>query len=102
MENERLINFLKSKNIKCSKVSYNPSYDFLFECETDPNLHGYDKGQLSELGAVNVLTGVYTGRSPKDKFIVMDEVSKDTIWWDSTSYHNDNHIASLDAWNECK
>lgn len=102
MENERLINFLKSKNIKCSKVFYNPSYDFLFECETDPNLHGYDKGQLSELGAVNVLTGVYTGRSPKDKFIVMDEVSKDTIWWDSTSYHNDNHIASLDAWNECK
>jgi len=58
------------------EIRYNPSYEDLFEAEMDPSLTGYDKGQLSELGAVNVMTGIYTGRSPKDKFIVMDENSK--------------------------
>ena len=53
----------------------------LFEEETNPALEGFDKGQESELGAVNVMTGIYTGRSPKDKYIVMDENSKDTVWW---------------------
>ena len=57
------------------------------------NLEGYEKGQVSELGAVNVMTGIYTGRSPKDKFIVMDENSKDTVWWTSDEYKNDNHPA---------
>ena len=63
------------------EVVYNPSYEQLFEDEMNPALEGYDKGQLTELGAVNVMTGIYTGRSPKDKFIVMDEKSKDTVWW---------------------
>ena len=61
-----------------TEVVYNPSYEVLFEEETKPELEGFEKGQESELGAVNVMTGVYTGRSPKDKFIVMDENSKDT------------------------
>ena len=63
------------------EIVHNPSYELLFEEETKPGLEGYEKGQVSELGAVNVMTGIYTGRSPKDKFIVMDENSKDTVWW---------------------
>ncbi len=74
-----------------TEVVYNPSYEVLFEEETKPELEGFEKGQVSELGAVNVMTGVYTGRSPKDKFIVMDENSKDTVWWTSDEYKNDNH-----------
>ena len=66
-----------------TEIVYNPSYEELFAAETDPALEGFDKGQLTELGAVNVMTGIYTGRSPKDKFIVMDETSKDTVWWTS-------------------
>ena len=63
---------------------------------------GYEKGQVSELGAVNVMTGIYTGRSPKDKFIVMDENSKDTVWWTSDEYKNDNHPASKETWDVVK
>ena len=70
----------------------------LFEEETKPGLEGFEKGQVSELGAVNVMTGIYTGRSPKDKFIVMDDTSKDTVWWTSDEYKNDNHPASQEAW----
>src|SRR5699024_3209278 len=66
-----------------TEVVYNPSYEELFKAEMDPALEGYEKGQLTDLGAVNVMTGIYTGRSPKDKFIVMDENSKDTVWWTS-------------------
>ncbi|MBO4608828.1 MAG: phosphoenolpyruvate carboxykinase (ATP), partial [Lachnospiraceae bacterium] len=66
------------------------------------DLTGYDKGQLTELGAVNVMTGVYTGRSPKDKFIVMDDKSKDTVWWNTPEYPNDNHPATQEAWDTCK
>ncbi len=80
----------------------NPSYEKLFEDEMDPSLEGFDKGQLTELGAVNVMTGIYTGRSPKDKFIVMDDKSKDTVWWTTDEYKNDNHPASKKAWDECK
>ena len=69
-----------------TEVVYNPSYELLFEEETKPELEGYEKGQVSELGAVNVMTGIYTGRSPKDKYIVMDENSKDTVWWTSDEY----------------
>ncbi|MFV0364686.1 MAG: phosphoenolpyruvate carboxykinase (ATP) [Suipraeoptans sp.] len=79
-------------------IVYNPSYDTLFEEEMKPTLEGFEKGQVSELGAVNVMTGIYTGRSPKDKFIVMDENSKDTIWWTSDEYKNDNKPASEEAW----
>lgn len=72
------------------EIVYNPSYEMLFEEETKPTLEGYEKGQVSELGAVNVMTGIYTGRSPKDKYIVVDENSKDTVWWTSDEYKNDN------------
>ena len=85
-----------------TEIVYNPSYEQLFEEETKPGLEGYEKGQVSELGAVNVMTGIYTGRSPKDKFIVMDENSKDTVWWTSDEYKNDNHPASQEAWAALK
>ena len=85
-----------------TEVVYNPSYEQLFKDELDPNLKGYEKGQLTELGAVNVMTGIYTGRSPKDKFIVMDENSKDTVWWTSDEYKNDNHPASQETWEAVK
>ena len=84
------------------EILHNPSYEVLFEEETKEGLTGFDKGQLTELGAVNVMTGVYTGRSPKDKFIVMDENSKDTVWWTSDEYKNDNHPASQEAWAAVK
>ncbi|OUQ81575.1 phosphoenolpyruvate carboxykinase (ATP) [Flavonifractor sp. An100] len=85
-----------------TEIVYNPSYETLFEEETKPGLEGYDKGQVTDLGAVNVMTGIYTGRSPKDKFIVMDEVSKDTVWWTSDEFKNDNKPASQEAWKACK
>ena len=85
-----------------TEIVHNPSYEMLFEEETNPNLEGYDKGQVSELGAVNVMTGIYTGRSPKDKYIVMDENSKDTVWWTSDEYPNDNHPATQEAWDSVK
>ena len=80
------------------EIVYNPSYEQLFEDEMNPELTGFDKGQLTELGAVNVMTGIYTGRSPKDKFIVMDDTSRDTVWWTTPEYPNDNHPASAEAW----
>ena len=85
-----------------TEIVYNPSFEQLFEEEMKSDLTGYEKGQLSELGAVNVMTGIYTGRSPKDKFIVMDENSKDTVWWTSDEYKNDNHPASEAAWKAVK
>ena len=81
-----------------TEIVYNPSYDFLYEEELKPELTGYEKGQLTELGAVNVMTGIYTGRSPKDKYIVMDENSKNTVWWNSPEYPNDNHVLSEENW----
>ena len=83
-------------------IMRNPSYDVLFEEETKAGLEGYEVGQVSELGAVNVMTGIYTGRSPKDKFIVMDENSKDTVWWTTPEYPNDNHAASEATWAAVK
>ena len=85
-----------------TEVVYNPSYEQLFEEETKPSLEGYEVGKVSELGAVDVMTGIYTGRSPKDKFIVMDENSKNTVWWTSDEYKNDNHPASQEAWEAVK
>ena len=85
-----------------TEIIYNPSYEVLFEEEMKPGLTGYDKGQVSELGAVNVMTGIYTGRSPNDKFIVMDENSKDTVWWTSPEFKNDNHPASKETWEAVK
>ncbi len=83
-------------------IAHNPSYEELFKAEIDPSLEGYEKGQDTELGAVNVMTGIYTGRSPKDKFIVMDENSKNTIWWTSDDYKNDNKPLSEDSWAALK
>ena len=85
-----------------TEVVYNPTYDELFNEETKPSLEGYEKGKVTELGAVDVMTGVYTGRSPKDKFIVMDENSKDTVWWTTEGYKNDNKPASQEAWKAVK
>ncbi len=85
-----------------TEIVYNPSFETLYDEETKPGLEGYEKGQESELGAVNVMTGIYTGRSPKDKFIVMDENSKDTVWWNSDEYKNDNHPATQEAWSAVK
>ena len=85
-----------------TEVLHNPSYEVLFQEETKAGLEGYDKGQETELGAVNVMTGIYTGRSPKDKYIVMDENSKDTVWWTSDEYKNDNHPMTEDVWAKVK
>jgi len=85
-----------------TEIVYNPSYEMLFEEEMKPELTGYDKGQVSELGAVNVMTGIYTGRSPKDKYIVMDENSKDTVWWTTPEYPNDNHVMTQETWEAVK
>ena len=92
------------KNVK--EVLYNPTYEVLYNEETKPELTGYDKGQVTELGAINVMTGVYTGRSPKDKFIVYDQTTKEgapgEVWWTTPEYPNDNHKASVKTWNACK
>ncbi len=88
------------KDVK--EVLHNPSYDTLFKEETKSELVGFEKGQVTELGAVNVKTGIYTGRSPKDKFFVLDETSKDTVWWTSDDYKNDNKPTSVETWNVLK
>ena len=85
-----------------TEVLYNPSYEVLFNEETKPGLEGFDKGQETELGAINVMTGVYTGRSPKDKFIVDDATSHDTVWWTSDEYMNDNKPVSEATWAAVK
>ncbi len=85
-----------------TEVLYNPSYEVLYNEETKPGLEGFDKGQVTELGAINVMTGVYTGRSPKDKYIVMDEKSKNTVWWNTPEYPNDNHELSEENWKALK
>ena len=85
-----------------TEIVHNPSYETLFEEETKETLEGYEKGTVTELGAVNVMTGIYTGRSPKDKYIVMDENSKNTVWWTTPEYKNDNHPASEETWKTCK
>ncbi|MBR5783590.1 MAG: phosphoenolpyruvate carboxykinase (ATP), partial [Bacteroidales bacterium] len=85
-----------------TEVLYNPSYETLFAEETKSELTGFDKGIMTELDTINVMTGIYTGRSPKDKFFVMDEVSKDTVWWTSEAYKNDNKPISEESWKSLK
>ena len=85
-----------------TEIVYNPSYEMLFEEETKEGLEGFEVGQNTELDAVNVMTGIYTGRSPKDKYIVMDENSKATVWWTSDEYKNDNHPMSEEVWQTVK
>ena len=84
------------------EIIHNPSYDVLFAEETKPGLEGFEKGQVTELGAVNVMTGIYTGRSPKDKFFVMNEASKDSVWWTSEEYKNDNKPVDAKCWAAVK
>ena len=83
-----------------TEIVHNPDYNQLFREELRPDLEGYERGQVTEMGdAVNVMTGIYTGRSPKDKYIVDDETSHDTVWWTSDEYKNDNKRATQKAWN---
>ena len=83
-------------------IAHNPSYETLYAEETKAGLEGYEVGQNTELDAVNVMTGIFTGRSPKDKYIVMDETSKNTVWWTSDEYKNDNHPMSEEVWAQVK
>ena len=85
-----------------TEVVYNPSYDQLFEEEIKPGLEGYERGMITELGAVSVMTGIFTGRSPKDKYIVKDDITKNTVWWTSDASPNDNKPISQEIWNEIK
>lgn len=85
-----------------SEIVYNPSYDQLFEEETQLSLAGFEKGQVSELGAVNVMTGVYTGRSPMDKWTVADDSTKEHYWWTSDKSKNDNKPITPEAWKDLK
>ncbi len=85
-----------------TEIIHNPSYEDLFKAETAEDLTGYDVGRVTEMGAVNVMTGIYTGRSPKDKFIVKDSVTENTIWWNSEGFKNDNKPLTTEAWNELK
>jgi phosphoenolpyruvate carboxykinase (ATP) len=84
------------------EIHHNPTYDFLFQEELNENLTGFEKGQLTELGAVNVMTGIFTGRSPKDKYIVKDAITQDTIWWPSEKAPNDNKPITPETWNALK
>ena len=94
---------LEKYGIKGSTViAYNPSYEFLFEEETKAGLEGFEVGKETELGAVNVMTGIFTGRSPKDKYIVDDAQSHDKVWWTSEAYKNDNHPMSEEVWAQVK
>tara|TARA_R110001583_G_scaffold71180_1_gene200837 strand:+ start:42897 stop:44516 length:1620 start_codon:yes stop_codon:yes gene_type:complete len=97
---ESSITDLGIKNVK--EIVYNPSYDVLYHDELDASLVGFEKGYLTELGAVNVMTGKFTGRSPKDKFIVKDDVTKDTLWWNSEKAPNDNKPTTQAIWNDLK
>lgn len=84
------------------EIVYNPSYDQLFKEETKPGLQGFEKGQLTELGAINVMTGEFTGRSPKDKYIVKDAVTENTLWWTTPESPNDNKPITQEVWNSLK
>ena len=88
------------------EILYNPTYEVLYNEETVPGLEGYDKGQVTELGAINVMTGVFTGRSPKDKYIVYDNTTKEgapgEVWWTTEGYPNDNHKMSEKTWKAVK
>lgn len=93
---------LTKYGIQGATVLRNPSYEELFKAETSPELEGFERGQETELGAVNVMTGIYTGRSPKDKFFVKNAASEDTVWWTSDEYPNDNKPVAPEAWTDLK
>ncbi|MCF8261267.1 MAG: phosphoenolpyruvate carboxykinase (ATP) [Melioribacteraceae bacterium] len=100
---EEIVLELKEIGIQNTKdIFYNSSFDLLYEHELNPDLVGYERAEKTELGALNVLTGIFTGRSPKDKYIVMDDVTRDTIWWNSDYAKNDNKPISPDVWDDLK
>ncbi|WP_319502312.1 phosphoenolpyruvate carboxykinase (ATP) [uncultured Draconibacterium sp.] len=88
--------------VDVQEIIHNPSYEKLYEEEMNPALEGFEKGQLTELDAVNVMTGVFTGRSPKDKYIVKDATTEDTMWWTSPESPNDNKPITQEVWNDLK
>ena len=88
------------KDVK--NIIYNPSYDDLYRDELNPELKGYERGILTSNGAVDVFTGVYTGRSPKDKYLVRDEVTEDTVWWTTDGYKNDNKPITTEVWDKLR
>ncbi len=105
MENlkKSIINSLEKIGItNVTELIHNPSYEQLYEEEMNPNLEGFEKGQLSELDTVNVMTGIFTGRSPKDKFIVKDDITRDTMWWTSPESPNDNKPTTIEVWKDLK
>ncbi len=105
MENlkKTIVNSLEKIGItNISELIHNPSYEQLYEEEMKSELEGFEKGQLSELDAVNVMTGIFTGRSPKDKFIVKDDVTRDTMWWTTSESPNDNKPTTPEVWNDLK
>ena len=86
-----------------TEIIYNPSYNTLFAEETKPGLIGYEKGIITRSGAIAIDTGVFTGRSPKDKYVVLDEKTKDTVWWKSEKAKvSDNKPITPEIWNHCK
>jgi phosphoenolpyruvate carboxykinase (ATP) len=88
--------------VNVKEILHNPSYETLFTEETKPGLEGFEKSQLTELDAVNVMTGIFTGRSPKDKYIVKDDITKDTMWWNTPESPNDNKPVSTEVWKDLK
>ena len=101
--NQKILDHLATLGIKQpTELVYNPSYEQLFEEENSADLEGYEKAYLSDLGAMNVFTGEYTGRSPKDKFIVMDDTTRDTLWWNGNGAKNDNKPINQEVWGELK
>lgn len=100
---QHLADYLQGLGIHdVSEIVYNPSYEQLFRDETSENLQGYERGVVTETGAVNVDTGKYTGRSPKDKYIVKDATTQDTVWWTSPTSKNDNKPMTPAVWQELK
>jgi phosphoenolpyruvate carboxykinase (ATP) len=100
--NTKTISLEKYGIVNAQEIIYNPSFEFLYNEELNPNLQGFEKGQLTELGAVNVMTGEFTGRSPKDKYIVKDDVTQNTIWWNNEVSPNDNKPISTKTWQALK
>ena len=88
------------KDVK--NIIHNPSYEELYKDETKAELEGYEKGKVTDLGAVDVFTGVYTGRSPKDKYLVKDEVKENTVWWTTEEYKNDNKPITTEVWDQLR
>ena len=100
--NTKTISLEKYGIVNAQEIIYNPSFEFLYNEELNPNLQGFEKGQFTELGAVNVMTGEFTGRSPKDKYIVKDDVTQNTIWWNNEVSPNDNKPISTKTWQALK